>query len=288
MHPPVSPPPSAATAFELPPGTVALVGAGPGDPGLLTLHALRALQAAEVLLYDRLVGPEVLALAAPTALRVEVGKAAGQHSVAQEQIHALMLLHARAGRRVVRLKGGDPFVFGRGGEELRVLRAAGIPYEVIPGSTAAVGAAAYAGIPLTDRGQAAGARLLTARRAPDPGTAAPDLAAHGAGDDTLAIYMGRGQLRDSARALLRGGRAGATAVALVEHATRPAQRVLTTTLDVLADDRLELDLQGPVIQLVGESAALAADLHWYGRAPEPLVAPQGIAGLQGGALERAS
>ena len=269
-------------------GRVLLVGAGPGDPGLLTLKALRALQEADVILHDGLVSDEVLALARRDAERIAVAKQGGGPQVPQAQINARLVELARRGLTVVRLKGGDPFVFGRGGEELRVLRAAGIPYEVIPGSTAAVGAAAYAGIPLTDRGQAAGARLLTARRAPDPGTAAPDLAAHGAGDDTLAIYMGRGQLRDSARALLRGGRAGATAVALVEHATRPAQRVLTTTLDVLADDRLELDLQGPVILLVGESAALAADLHWYGRAPVPLVAPQGNAGVQGGALERAS
>lgn len=276
-----------------PRGRVLLVGAGPGDPGLLTLKALRALQEADVILHDGLVTDAVLALARRDAERIAVAKHGGGEQVPQAKINAQLVDLARRGLTVVRLKGGDPFVFGRGGEELRVLRAAGIPYEVVPGITAAVGAAAYAGIPLTDRGQAAGARLLTARRAPGADTTGDDLVAHGAGDDTLAIYMGRGQLRDSARALVRGGRAPATPVALVEHATRPQQRVLVTTLEDLSNGVAAEGLQGPVVMLVGESAALAAELHWYGAAPEALASRADASADAGApvapcALERAS
>ena len=265
MHPPVSPPPSAATAFELPPGTVALVGAGPGDPGLLTLHALRALQAAEVLLYDRLVGPEVLALAAPTALRVEVGKAAGQHSVAQEQIHSLMLLHARAGRRVVRLKGGDPFVFGRGGEELEFLRAHGIGFQVVPGITAALACAAYAGIPLTHRHHAQSVRLLTAHCRDGVDTLDWDALAQER--QTLAVYMGVGGLERLRERLLAAGRDPDTPFALVENGSRPEQRVVTGRLHDLPDSARAHGVASPALLLLGEVAALAGQLHWFGAAP---------------------
>ncbi|MCC6170480.1 MAG: uroporphyrinogen-III C-methyltransferase [Gammaproteobacteria bacterium] len=307
-------------------GRVLLVGAGPGDPGLLTLRALRALQEADVVLHDGLVSEEVLALARRDATRSAVAKQGGGAQVPQVEIDARLVELARRGLTVVRLKGGDPFVFGRGGEELRVLRAAGIAYEVVPGITAALGAAAYAGIPLTDRDLAAGARLLTARRASDTASAAAattaataantaaidsaisrpvvinptttgptatrssvidddasDLAAHGAGRDTLAIYMGRARLRDAARELQRGGRDPRTPVALIEHATRAQQRIVTTTLAELARDDLSHDLHGPVVMIVGEVAALAAELHWFGAAPESLAAV--AAGL---ALEQAS
>jgi uroporphyrin-III C-methyltransferase/precorrin-2 dehydrogenase/sirohydrochlorin ferrochelatase len=261
-------------------GRVLLVGAGPGDPGLLTLRALRALQEADVVLHDGLVSDGVLALVRRDATRIDVSKEGGGPSVPQSRINALLVEHARRGQTVVRLKGGDPFVFGRGGEELRVLRGAGIPYEVVPGITAAVGAAAYAGIPLTDRGQAAGVRFVTARRAQhaddDP------LQAGAAGTDTIAVYMGRAQLRRSARTLVAGGRAGATPVALVENATRAEQRIVTTTLEALAgggrDDEPPHGLSGPVVMIVGEAAALCHSLHWFGRPPEALAA----------ALERAS
>jgi uroporphyrin-III C-methyltransferase/precorrin-2 dehydrogenase/sirohydrochlorin ferrochelatase len=251
-------------------GRVLLVGAGPGDPGLLTLRALRALQEADVVLHDGLVSDEVLALVRRDARRIAVAKHGGGAQVPQAEIDARLVELARQGLTVVRLKGGDPFVFGRGGEELRVLRAAGIPYEVVPGITAAIGAAAYAGIPLTDRGQAAGARLLTARRATDAAADADGLAAHGAGEDTLAIYMGRAQLQASARALRQGGRPAATPVALVENATRPRQRVLTTTLGELADTPPAHGLEGPVLVFVGEAAGQATQLHWFGQAPEAL------------------
>ncbi len=249
-------------------GRVLLVGAGPGDPGLLTLRALRALQEADVVFHDGLVSDGVLALVRRDATRIDASKEGGGPAVLQAWINAQLVEHASRGETVVRLKGGDPFIFGRGGEELRVLRAAGIPYEVVPGITAAVGAAAYAGIPLTDRDYAAGVRFITARRAPDD---APDpLQAQAAGTDTLAIYMGRAQMQRSARTLLQGGRAAMTPVALVENATRATQRILTTTLGALAaGDGADL-LRGPVVMIVGEAAALSHSLHWFGCPPERL------------------
>ncbi len=265
-------------AVQSPRGRVLLVGAGPGDPGLLTLRALRALQEADVVLHDGLVSEGVLALVRRDATRVDVSKQGGGPSVPQSRINTLLVEHARRGQTVVRLKGGDPFVFGRGAEELRALRDAGIAFEVVPGITAAVGAAAYAGIPLTDRDLAPGVRFVTARRA--EGVDADPLAGHGAGTDTLVIYMGRAQLHHSARTLLDGGRAPTTPVALVEDATRPTQRVMTTTLDALACDAggTPYGLSGPVVMIVGEAAGECHALHWFGRAPQRLVA----------ALERAS
>jgi uroporphyrin-III C-methyltransferase / precorrin-2 dehydrogenase / sirohydrochlorin ferrochelatase len=257
-------------AAEAPRGRVLLVGAGPGDPGLLTLRALRALQEADVVLHDGLVSDGVLALVRRDATRIDVSKEGGGPSVPQSRINALLVEHAHRGQTVVRLKGGDPFVFGRGGEELRVLRGAGIPFEVVPGITAAVGAAAYAGIPLTDRDHAPGVRFVTARRA--AGVGADPLAGHGAGTDTLVVYMGRAQLHHSARTLLDGGRAPSTPVALVEDATRATQRILTTTLDALAGDAgaAPHGLSGPVVMIVGEAAGQCHALHWFGRAPERL------------------
>ena len=256
---------SPSAAFDLPAGGVALVGAGPGDPGLLTLNALRALEAAEVVLYDRLVGAGVLALANPDALLVEVGKSAGQHSMPQEDIHALMLEHARAGRRVVRLKGGDPFVFGRGGEELEILRAHGIPYRVVPGITAAVACAAYAGIPLTHRDHAQSVRLLTAHCRDGVDTLDWDALAQER--QTLAIYMGVAGLEALRERLLAAGRAASTPFALVENGSRPEQRVVTGTLADLPDTARAHDVASPALLILGEVAGLAAQLHWFGAAP---------------------
>ncbi|MBO9717022.1 MAG: uroporphyrinogen-III C-methyltransferase [Pseudoxanthomonas sp.] len=261
----MSPIPPAATPFDLPPGSVALVGAGPGDPGLLTLNALRALEAAEVVLYDRLVGPGVLALANPQARLVEVGKSAGNHSMPQEQIHALMLEHARAGRRVVRLKGGDPFVFGRGGEEIEYLRAHGIAYRVVPGVTAALACAAYAGIPLTHRDHSQSLRLLTAHSR--DGVDALDWEALAQERQTLAIYMGVGALEHLRERLLAAGRDPSTPFALVENGSRPEQRVVTGTLDDLADTARAHAVASPALLILGEVAALATQLHWFGAAP---------------------
>lgn len=260
----LSPPPASAP-FDLPPGGVALVGAGPGDPGLLTLHAVRALEAAEVVLYDRLVGPGVLALAHPDAVLVEVGKSAGRHSMAQEDIHALMLEHAGAGRRVVRLKGGDPFVFGRGGEELEVLRAHGIPYRVVPGITAAVACAAYAGIPLTHRDHAQSVRLLTAHCRDGVDTLDWDALAQER--QTLAVYMGVAGLERLRERLLAAGRDPDTPFALVENGSRPEQRVVTGTLGDLPETARAHDVASPALLILGAVAALATHLHWFGAAP---------------------
>lgn len=246
-------------------GSVVLVGAGPGDPGLLTLNAVRALQSADVILHDRLVSAEVLALARRDAARIAVGKAARTHSVAQERIHELLVEHALAGRRVVRLKGGDPFVFGRGGEELEALARHGIPFEVVPGITAALACGAYAGIPLTHRDHAQSLRLATAHCGDSVDTL--DWASLAQPRQTLALYMGAASLGRIGEQLLRHGRAASTPVAIVENGSRPAQRVTLATLDALDDIARRSDVASPALLIVGEVAALADQLHWFGAPP---------------------
>ncbi|MBB4126933.1 uroporphyrin-III C-methyltransferase/precorrin-2 dehydrogenase/sirohydrochlorin ferrochelatase [Xanthomonas translucens] len=256
---------SAAAAQAIRPGTVTLVGAGPGDPGLLTLNALHALRGADVVLHDRLVSAAILDLLPDTAERIEVGKSASGHSVRQEQIHALMLEHARRGRRVVRLKGGDPFVFGRGGEELEYLRARGVPYAVVPGITAALACAAYAGIPLTHREHAQSLRLVTAHCKDSFDTL--DWAVLAQERQTLAVYMGVAGLDTVRERLLRAGRAADTPFALVENGSRPQQRVVVGTLADLPDTARAHQVRSPALLILGEVAALATSLHWFGAAP---------------------
>lgn len=246
-------------------GRVALVGAGPGDPGLLTLRALRLLNEADVILHDRLVGPGVLDLARRDAEFIEVGKQAANHHVSQDSIHALMLEHARAGRRVVRLKGGDPFVFGRGGEELQFLRAHKIDYEVVPGITAALACAAYSGVPLTHRDHAQSVRLVTAHCAQSLETLDWQVLAQDR--QTLAVYMGVAGLDRLRAQLLAHGRQPGTPFALVENGSRPEQRVVTGTLDQLPDLAARFGVQSPALLLLGEVAALAEPLHWFGMPP---------------------
>ena len=246
-------------------GRVALVGAGPGDPGLLTLRALRLLNEADVILHDRLVSPEVLALARRDAERIEVGKEVGNHHTTQTRIHELMLEHARAGRFVVRLKGGDPFVFGRGGEELEALRAHDIDYEVVPGITAALACAAYAGVPLTHREHAQSVRFVTAHC--KESIDALDWAALAQERQTLAVYMGVAGL-DTLRAhLISHGRSPTTPFALIENGSRPDQRVVVGTLAALPELAREHAVRSPALLLLGEVAALANRLHWFGAAP---------------------
>ncbi|MEQ1512793.1 MAG: siroheme synthase CysG [Lysobacteraceae bacterium] len=248
-----------------PQGRVALIGAGPGDAGLLTLRGLRLLNEADVILHDRLVSAEVLDLARRDAERIEVGKEAGHHHVPQEQIHALMLEHARAGKRVVRLKGGDGFIFGRGGEELEFLHAHDIGYEVVPGITAALACAAYAGIPLTHRDHAQSVRFVTAHaKAEDDGL---DWAGFAREKQTLAFYMGVSGLERVRTRLLAHGRAASTPCALVENGSRPEQRVVLGTLEDLPALARRHDVRSPALLFVGEVAALATQLHWFGAAP---------------------
>ena len=246
-------------------GSVVLVGAGPGDPGLLTLNALRALQDADVILHDRLVSDEVLALARRDATRVPVGKEAGGHSVAQARIHELMIEHARAGRRVARLKGGDPFIFGRGGEELEALQAAGIAYEVVPGITAALACASYAGVPLTHREHAQSLSIVTAHCGESTDTL--DWGALAQGRQTLAFYMGVGRLATIRDRLVEHGRSAATPVAIIENGSRPDQRVTLGTLGDLEDLAVHGGIRSPALLIVGEVTALAGTLAWFGAAP---------------------
>ena len=243
-------------------GSVALVGAGPGDPGLLTLHALRRLQAADVVLHDQLVPDGVLALVRRDAERIAVGKEAGGPCVAQSRINELMVERARAGQRVVRLKGGDPFVFGRGGEETAWLRENAIDYEVVPGITAALGCAAYAGIPLTHRDLAQSVELVTAHCKDSLDTL--DWTRLARARHTVVFYMGVGRAAELQSALLRHGRARSTPVAWIENGTRPEQRVVTGTLDALAAITREASIRSPALLVVGETAALAGSLAWFG------------------------
>ncbi len=246
-------------------GSVVLVGAGPGDAGLLTLNALRALQEADVILYDRLVSDEVLNLARRDADRICVGKMAGGHSVSQGRINELLLEQAQAGKRVVRLKGGDPFIFGRGGEELEALERNGIPFEVVPGITAAIACGAYAGIPLTHRDHAQSVRFVTAHSGDSiEGLDWPTLARE---RQTLALYMGvagLGRIRDQ---LTLHGRAPSTPVAIIENGSRANQRVVLATLAELEEAGRVAQVKSPALVIVGEVAALAQKLHWFGAAP---------------------
>ncbi len=255
---------------EGPRGSVALVGAGPGDPGLLTLRALRVLNEADVILHDRLGTDEVLKLARRDAERIEVGKQAGGRRTTQARINALLVEHARAGRRVVRLKGGDPFVFGRGGEELEALRAHGIDYEVVPGITAALACAAHAGVPLTHREYAQSLRLVTAhcRGSADD----VDWAALARERQTLAVYMGVAMLETLQERLIAHGRDPSTPFALIENGSRAEQRVIAGRLRELAAAARAHAVQSPALLIVGEVAALARTLHWFGDAP--LAAPE--------------
>ena len=246
-------------------GSVVLVGAGPGDAGLLTLNALRALQEADVILHDRLVSEEVLNLARRDADRICVGKMAGGHSVAQGRINELMLEQAVLGRRVVRLKGGDPFIFGRGGEELEYLQQHGVPFEVVPGITAAVACGAYAGIPLTHRDHAQSVRFVTAHCGESMESL--DWPALAQERHTVALYMGVAGLATIRDRLLQHGRAASTPVAIVENGSRSNQRVVLATLAELEDAGRAAAVKSPALVIVGEVAALAERLHWFGSRP---------------------
>lgn len=251
--------PAHATAGGL--GRVALVGAGPGDPELLTLRAARLIAAADALVVDHLVGDGILDLARPGAECLYVGKEAGHHTLPQEEINQLLVRLAREGKQVVRLKGGDPFIFGRGGEELEELLAAGVPFEVVPGITAACGAGAYAGIPLTHRDYAQSVVFATGHRR--AGESALDWVALARPRQTAVIYMGVGMLASHCSALIAHGRGADTPAALVENGTRPGQRVVTGTLATLPERAAAAGIRPPALLIVGEVVALADKLAWF-------------------------
>ena len=241
------------------PGVVHLVGAGPGDPDLLTVKALRLLQGADVVVHDRLAPPEILALARADARLIDVGKRKSRHTLPQDDINQLLVALAREGLDVVRLKGGDPFLFGRGGEELQALRAAGVQAHVVPGVTAALAAAAGAGAPLTHRGLAQAVTFVTGHAAPGPDgePAEPELdwTALAHRNHTVAVYMGLTTAPAIAARLIAAGRAAATPVLIVENASRAQERRVLTTLGQLPKAVSGLD--GPALLVIGEVAALA-------------------------------
>jgi len=254
------------------PVNVALVGAGPGDPGLMTVRGLALLRRADVVVYDRLVDPRLLDEARPDAHRVFVGKASGAHTLPQREINALLVRHAEQGRRVVRLKGGDPFVFGRGGEEAEALTAAGIPFEVVPGVSSAVAVPAYAGIPVTHRGVASSFAVVTGHEDEGKGEAAVDWARLATAVDTLVILMGVRSLPRIAAALLDAGRAPETPVALVRWGTTDAQETVVGRLDQIATLAAAVRLAPPVVIVVGDVVNLRERLAWFGVRPDALEA----------------
>ncbi|HXT34072.1 MAG TPA: uroporphyrinogen-III C-methyltransferase [Chloroflexota bacterium] len=244
-------------------GLVSLVGAGPGDPDLLTVKGLRRLQAAEVVVYDRLANDELLQQVPPDAELIFAGKGPGAHALGQDEINALLVAKGRAGKRVVRLKGGDPFVFGRGGEEAEALAAADIPFEVVPGVTSAIAAPAYAGIPVTHRDFTPAFTVVTGHEDPTKGESMVPWEALAAGPDTLVFLMGVGHLEAIGARLIAAGRAPATPVAVVRRGTWPDQQLVLCTLASIAEDAALAGLTAPAVTVVGRVAGLAPTLAWF-------------------------
>ncbi len=244
-------------------GKVYLVGAGPGDPGLLTVKAVEVIRVAEVLIYDRLgISDEVLAMAPVEAERVFVGKRTGLHEVPQDQITSLIVQKAKEGKSVVRLKGGDPFIFGRGGEEVEALVAEGITFEVIPGISSSVAAPMYAGIPLTHRDYAASVAIITGHRA--GGSDKPvDWVKIANAVDTMVILMGVESLEGIVDKMLKGGISPDKPVAMVESGTLPQQRTIIATLGTIIDKSKKNNFKPPSIILIGEVAELGRKLAWF-------------------------
>jgi uroporphyrin-III C-methyltransferase/precorrin-2 dehydrogenase/sirohydrochlorin ferrochelatase len=245
---------------EMSSGKVWLVGAGPGDPDLLTIKALRLIQQADVVIHDRLVSQAIMDLIPASTRRIYVGKARSDHAVPQEDINQLLMREANAGHKVLRLKGGDPFIFGRGGEELELLAEAGIPFEVVPGITAASGCAAYAGIPLTHRDYAQSVRFITGHLKNDgvnlhwPELMDPM--------QTLVFYMGLVGLQAICEQLIAHGRNPLTPVALIEKGTTPQQRVVIATLATINERVIAEKVSAPTLTIIGDVVPLHDKLHW--------------------------
>ncbi|HTX59432.1 MAG TPA: uroporphyrinogen-III C-methyltransferase [Verrucomicrobiae bacterium] len=248
-------------------GKVWLVGAGPGDPGLLTLRAAEVLREADVLLYDALASDAILALAAARCERIFVGKRRGDHAMPQAEIEALAIENARQGKCVVRLKGGDPFVFGRGGEEAQALAAAGVPFAIVPGISSAIAAPAYAGIPVTHREHNAAFTVATGHEDPTKPASALDWQKLADPGRTLVLLMATGNLGAIAERLIAEGLDPATPAALVADGTRPSQRTAVATLATIAGEALALGIGAPAVAIVGEVVRLREEIAWFDRTP---------------------
>lgn len=243
-------------------GSVHLVGAGPGDPGLLTIKAYNLLASCDTVIYDNLVNPEILEFAPQNAYRIYVGKIGGGRQTPQEEINRLMILRARSGEKVVRLKGGDPFIYGRGGEEALALQKAGIKFEIVPGISSAVAVPAYAGIPLTHRSLSKSIAILTGARAGD-GDYPESIVAQAGNAETIVILMGVKHLRKIAANLIESGRPFDLPVAIIRWGTYGGQQTIIGTLETIADEVESEKLRAPAVIVVGEVVRLREKLNWF-------------------------
>ena len=244
-------------------GTVYLVGAGPGDTGLVTLRAKGLIESADCIVYDSLANPQLLDWAKAGCEKIYVGKTPGRHSISQEEIESVLVEHARKGRSVVRLKGGDPFIFGRGGEEVERMEADGIRFEIVPGVTAALASAAYTGIPLTHREHSSTVTFLTGHENPEKHTLSVDFRKYGKLNGTLCVYMGIGQLPRIVRELCEGGMPGSTPAAVVQWASLNRQRSFFASLGTLVDEVEAAGLGAPAVVIFGEVVAHRSQSSWF-------------------------
>ncbi|MGB7623054.1 MAG: uroporphyrinogen-III C-methyltransferase [Terriglobia bacterium] len=246
-------------------GKVFIVGAGPGASDLITVKGLRALQQADIIFYDALVNPQLVSEAGEETEKVFVGKRCGRHAMDQREINWWIVSEARAGKTVVRLKGGDPLVFGRGGEEALACEEAGVEFELVPGVSSALGAASYAGIPLTHRGVASSVAFVTAREGRENETGHNKLASLAKAADTLVIFMGGSRLCSIAASLIEAGMSAATPVAVISGATLRTQQTIVATLSTIAEQVAEARLTTPMLIVVGDVVHLSSALNWFER-----------------------